>query len=162
MTSSDLVTMYEFSYGALKRNLTGVSHEESLATPEPGGNNLNWVLGHIVSARGLILTLAGGTPVLTGDDAAPYQRGSTPNSTAKVLDLATLRGLLDDSQQQLVGKLAELSDEELCTPLPDKYRRPPLSGSVADALARLCSHESYHAGQIGLLRRLAGKDGAIR
>jgi len=39
--------------------------------------------------------------------------------------------------------------------------RPPLTGSVGDALIRLHYHEGYHNGQIGLLRRIAGKDGAI-
>ena len=48
MTGNDLAKMYEFSYGAINRNLDGLSHEESLVIPEPGGNCLNWVLGHIV------------------------------------------------------------------------------------------------------------------
>jgi uncharacterized damage-inducible protein DinB len=34
--------------------------------------------------------------------------------------------------------------------------------TVGDQLAFLQFHEAYHIGQAGLLRRLAGKDGAIR
>ena len=41
MTGNELVTMYEFSYGVLNRNLDGVSNEESLFIPQPAGNCIN-------------------------------------------------------------------------------------------------------------------------
>jgi uncharacterized damage-inducible protein DinB len=100
--------------------------------------------------------------VLTGEPAAHYDRSSDASDRARILDLATLRGMLDDSQQQLTPALAELTDEQLTAPLPEKFKRPPLSGSVGDALIFLLYHEGYHNGQIGMLRRLAGKEGAIR
>ena len=161
MTSGDLISLYEFSYAALKRNLDGVTQEESMVMP-PAGNCLNWVLGHLVTARGLVLNLAGGAPVMPEDAAQTYRRGSGqlgPND--KVLDMGTLRGLLSDSQQQLVAALEAMSDETLALPVPEQFRRPPLTGSIGDSLARLCLHEGYHNGQIGLLRRIAGKPGAI-
>ncbi len=161
MTSTDLVKMYEFSYGAINRNLDGLSHAESVVLP-PSGNCLNWVLGHVVNARGLLLTLTGGTPVLTGAQAEPYKRGSSSGGVDGLLDLATLRGLLADSQQQLIPGLAAMSDEAMARSVPEPYNRPPLTGSVVDAFGRLYYHESYHNGQIGLLRRIAGKEGAIR
>ena len=162
MTSNDLVRLYEFSYGALNRNLDGVTNEESLIVPQPAGNCINWVLGHVVSARSLVLTLAGGDPVDHGDAVKPYQRGSGGIQPGdNVPDIATLRGWLADSQQRLVPALAVISEGTLSLPVPEKLRRPPLTGTVGDALARLAYHESYHNGQIGLLRRLAGKPGAI-
>ena len=160
MTGSDLASLYEFSYYALNRNLDGVTNEESLLIPQPAGNCINWVLGHIVSARGLVLTLSGGTPLAMGNAAAHYQRGSGPiHRGDDVLDLATLRGLLADSQQQLIPALAGIT-EALAPPVPEAMRRPPRTGSVGGALARLAFHEGYHNGQIGPLRRL-GKPGAI-
>ena len=162
MTSSDLIKMYEFSYGALNRNLEGVSNEESLIIPQPAGNCINWVLGHVVTARNLVLTLAGGASIVSSDDAAPYRRGSDPLQPGdSVPDIGTLRGWLADSQQQLIPALAEISEEALALAVPEVYRRPPLTGSIAEALTRLAFHEAYHNGQIGLLRRLAGKAGAI-
>jgi uncharacterized damage-inducible protein DinB len=162
MTGSDLANMYEFSYGVIRRNADGVSQEESLIDPQPAGNSLNWVLGHILAARNTVLSLTGCAPVLDPEDAAYYQRGSDPNAGGKVLDLGTLRGLLEDSHQQLIPALTALSDETLASPLPEKHRRSPLTGTIGDALARLCFHEGYHAGQLGLLRRIVGKEGAIR
>ena len=40
--------MYEFSYMAINRNLDDLTHEDSVFIPEPAGNCINWVLGHIV------------------------------------------------------------------------------------------------------------------
>jgi DinB superfamily len=161
MNATDLVKMYEFSYGAINRNLDGLSHAESLVLP-PSGNCLNWVLGHVILSRGLLLTLTGGTPVLSGSQSEPYKRGSSCGVVDGLLDLATLRGLLADSQQQLIPGLAAMSDEALAGSMPEPYNRPPLRGSVVEAFGRLHYHESYHNGQIGLLRRIAGKEGAIR
>jgi len=163
MTGNDLVNMYESTYGAIRRNLEGVSHEESLVSPKPCGNCINWVLGHAVSARGLVLMLAGAGSLDGAETVARYQRGSEPLKPGEApADLGTLRGILDDSQRQLLPALAAMSDEALAAPIPEQLRRPPLTGSVADAIARLNSHESYHNGQIGLLRRLVGKEGAIK
>ncbi len=162
MNAGDLVKMYELSYSALNRNLDGITNEESLLLPEAGGNSLNWVFGHIVTTRNLALLLVGGNPVFTGEDAAVYQRGSHPTGREKYLDLATLRGYWDDSQRQIIPAIAGLSDEQVSGLIPEPYRRPPLTGSLADALGRLHFHEAYHNGQIGLLRRFAGHEGAIK
>ncbi len=163
MTGNEIANMYEFSYGAIKRNLDDVTNDESLVQPPGAGNCLNWVLGHIVAARNTALKLAGAAPVVDEGVVAQYRRGSEPlKPDEKVSDLATLRGLLSDTQHRLVPALAAISDDALTQSVPEQLRRPPLTGSVADALIRLHYHEGYHNGQIGLLRRLAGKEGAIK
>jgi hypothetical protein len=162
MNAGDLVKMYEFSYGAINRNLDGLSHEDSLIVPEPGGNCLNWVLGHILVARSFLLTLTGGTPLLEEAQAACYRRGTSSDVPEKLLDLATLRGFLSDSQQRLIPALVAISDEALSRSVPEPHNRPPLTGSICDAFIRLQYHEAYHNGQMGLLRRIMGKEGAIR
>ena len=162
MTGNDLAMMYEISFGAINRNLEDVSNDESLVRPQPAGNCLNWVLGHIVVYRGTMLKVIGRSPVLDDVAAAPYKRGSQPDGTGTYLDLATLRGLLADAHRELIPAVSVMTDQQLASHVPEEFNRPPLAGPVGNALARLSFHESYHAGQIGLLRRIAGKDGAIR
>jgi DinB superfamily len=162
MTGSDLARMYEISYGAINRNLEDVSNDESLVRPQAAGNCLNWVLGHIVLYRGMMMKMVGLTPIFEDERAATYRRGGHPDGSEQYLDLATLRGLLSDAHQQLIPALCEMTDEQLAANVPEEFNRPPLAGRIGNALARLSFHESYHAGQIGLLRRIAGKDGAIR
>ena len=160
MNAGDLANLYEMSFGAINRNLEGVAHEESLVRP-PAGNCLNWVLGHIVLYRGTMLKIIGRRPLLEGERADLYRRGSHPDGSEHYLDLATLRGLLSDSHQEFIPALSVMTDQELAANVPEEFNRPPLAGSIGNALARLSFHESYHAGQIGLLRRIAGKEGAI-
>lgn len=161
MSGNDLVKMFEFSFGAINRNLDGITDAESRIKP-PAGNSLNWVLGHIVVYRGTILRMLGEAPVIPDEQAVPYRRGSTPSDADVLQDLATLRGYYADSQQRLLPVLAAVSDDVLAEPVPEPMNRPPLTGSVGDALLRLSYHESYHGGQIGLLRRIVGKEGAIK
>lgn len=164
MTGSELAQIYEFSYGAIQRNLDGLTHEDSVLCPEPAGNCVNWVLGHMVTGRGLVLMLAGadGT-VLTDDEAAPYRRGSAAlREGGSVVDITRLKSALEETQQRLIPALQALSTEALSAEVPEQFRRPPLLGTVGQALTRLGYHEGYHNGQIGLLRRMAGKEAAIK
>jgi uncharacterized damage-inducible protein DinB len=161
MTGNDLARMYEFSYAALNRNLQDLDHEDTLLLPDAGGNCLNWVLGHVVSARSMVLMLAGATPTLTGEGMSVYRRGSHPEGTSGFADLAKLRAMFDQTQEQLIPALTALSEQALNGAVPEEHRRPPLTGTLGDALIRLHYHEGYHNGQIGLLRRLAGKPEAI-
>lgn len=38
--------------GILRLNVAGLTHEESLIQPRPGGNCLNWVMGHLLWISG--------------------------------------------------------------------------------------------------------------
>ena len=44
--------LFDFDQRALGLNTAGVTHAESLVPAHPGGNPMNWVLGHIL-ANGL-------------------------------------------------------------------------------------------------------------
>jgi predicted RNA polymerase sigma factor len=69
---------------------------------------------------------------------------------------------LDETQQRLIPALQALSDATLSAEVPEQFRRAPLLGTVGQALVRLGYHEGYHNGQIGILRRMAGKEAAIK
>jgi len=164
MTGSELAQMYEFSYGAIQRNLEGLTHDDSMLSPEPAGNCINWVLGHMVTGRGLILMLAGASPtVLTEEEAASYKRGSAALTEGRTsVDFARLRSALEETQQRLIPALQALGEANLSVEVPEQFRRPPLQGTIGQALVRLSYHEGYHNGQIGVLRRMAGKEAAIK
>jgi uncharacterized damage-inducible protein DinB len=164
MTGSDLVTMYEFSYLAMNRNLADLTHADSVFLPESGGNCINWVLGHIISARGMMLLVTGaGTPIFSEAEAALFARGSAALKAGdEGVHLDRLKAALEESQKKLIPALQGMGDDVLAADVPEKFKRPPLTGSLGGALARLCYHEGYHNGQIGILRRLAGREAAIK
>ena len=150
-----LVRQLEFSYGALFRNLEGITHQDSLVVP-PAGNCLNWVLGHIVSARNRLMTQLGLAPVWQRDLAFHYSGHDEAQwSVEKAIDLKTIETDLARSQQELLNALEQMPDAMLTT--PDERGR-----TIAEAVGFFNFHEAYHGGQVALLRRVAGKPGAIR
>ena len=143
MNNEILVHLFERTHGAIHANLAGLVHTDSLVRPQPGGNSLNWVVGHIVATRNALLRLLGREAAMPAEVAARYERGSSDVTDDIALPLTDLVVLLDRSQEELLEGIA-MADTKL-----------------ARGIALLNFHESYHAGQVGLLRRMAGKPGAI-
>lgn len=155
MTGEALAYQFTMTGRALGLNLEGVTHEESLVRPTAGGNSINWVVGHIVASRPPILDLISATPVRLDEAYRNYARGSTGNvPPANVLPLPRM---LDD----LAATTEALRARLLAMPEGD-FRAPSRNATLGERLAFLAFHENYHVGQVGLLRRLTGKPGAIR
>ena len=96
----------------VKMNTEGLTHEESLRGPAPAGNSMNWVVGHIVAVRNLILGLVGESPIWSESEAAPYERGSMPNpDAARPLD--QILADLDRSQERLAKGLERVTAADL-------------------------------------------------
>lgn len=158
MSTRALKTQVYFNLGALKMNLEGLTHEESLVQPQPGGNCLNWIVGHILANRKGILGLLGKQPVWNDEDAGPYQRGSEPLTDPVVAkNLDQMLAMLETSQESILAGLTEISEEALQASSPDDK----LGDTVETMLAGLVFHEAYHVGETGILRRLLGHEGAI-
>jgi hypothetical protein len=91
MTGTELAQIYEFSYEAIQRNLDGLTNDDSVLCPEPAGNCVNWVVGHMVTRRGLVLMVAGADgSVLTDDEAA--RTGGVRRRSAKEAARSTAPG----------------------------------------------------------------------
>ena len=161
ITADTLKMLYGMNKWALDVNTEGIGHEESLATPPGGGNCANWVVGHIVATRNVILSLVGAEVALDEAAAAPYKRGSGPLTDP--IRARRFEDLLADfrlAQVRLEAALDGASDQALAAPVPEGAPKVG-DGLVGTTLAMLQFHEAYHVGQTGLLRRLAGKPGAI-
>jgi uncharacterized damage-inducible protein DinB len=157
MNPEVLLKLYGYTHYVIIQNLNDVSNEEGLQQPAVNGNCINWVLGHIVVQRNRILDLVGEAPVIGEKDATTYERGSeslTDASQAKPLALDQLLSQFNTSQERLTARLNTIHKDALEKPRDDT--------TVGDALAVLQFHEAYHAGQLGILRRLLGKEGAIK
>jgi uncharacterized damage-inducible protein DinB len=138
----------------LRRNVGDVTHEESLRSFQPGGNGLNWTLGHLVATRGSFLAGLGGEPVWTAEDAGPYDRHSPPlTDPARAKPLAAIWKAYDETQVRLERALEGLTPERLKAPTPPGF---PFK-TVGEVVAFLGFHDAYHTGQTGIIRRLLGR-----
>ncbi len=143
-------------------NLDGLTHEDSLARPEPGGNRLNWVFGHLLWAYNNLLPMLGQQPVLDPRVLERYARGQRPlEDPADALDFQQLLQAWGEAVGRVDEGLGQVDPETLDRPVPKSPSGNP-DETVRTLLTTLMFHQAYHAGQTAVLRRIAGKEGAIR
>jgi uncharacterized damage-inducible protein DinB len=146
----------------IEKNVRGVSHEESLINPQPGGSCLNWVLGHLARSRNRALNLVGQKPMFPNEEFAAYDdHGGKPFSPETAIDFEELKRRYKALQEPLVNGLQALPAEQLDRPAPISPTGNP-DETVGSLLAALAFHEAYHAGQAGILRRVVGREGVIK
>jgi uncharacterized damage-inducible protein DinB len=148
--------------GVIQRNVDGLTQEESLIQPAPGGNCLNWVVGHLVDVYNQMLPLVGQKPV--GEDGAfkRYARGTPPlENPAEALDFQDLLAALNEATDRADAGLASVTQDMLDKSVPQHSPTKNPNETVRSLLSTVLFHQAYHAGQTGLLRRIAGKPGAI-
>lgn len=145
----------------VQRNLDGITQEESLIQPSEG-NCLNWVMGHLLSVYNAALPMLGQERVMPENVIQRYDRGSSPiQNASEALDLREILAAWEEATQRIDAGLAGLTEEALDQPAPHSPSGNPKE-TVRSLLNTICFHQAYHAGQTGLLRRVAGKEGAIR
>jgi len=148
--------LFDFNYAAMTRNLAGFTHADSLIVPPGGANPANWVLGHILGNRSFILTLVREQPLWSDADDEPYNRGSKGLDPAMARPLESLIADLATTQERIQRGLEKVDPDELDVKHAEDAKRPR-----GAQLHFMHFHEAYHAGQLGILRRIAGKPGAI-
>jgi hypothetical protein len=155
ITAEDLAGIFARNVNILKRQVEGLSHQDSLLQPPFQGNCLNWVLGHIASYRSGIVELLGEKPVMTPEQAKRYAAGSAPvlADGPDVVKLETLIGMIEQAQEGISAGLKRATPADLARQIQTRAGPTPL----AVRLVSLLSHESYHSGQPELLRELAAK-----
>ena len=137
---------------------------ESLWYTQPTGlkTHVAWQVGHLaVSQYGLMLfrqrgRMPGDLELMPGWLRKQFGRGTTPSETAGGMPSpADLLAMLDKIDAQAHAEVATLSAEQLGETTEMPYAAFPIK---LGALLFCPIHESIHAGQLGLLRRLHGLD----
>ena len=146
----------------LRVNVDGITHEESLIQPQPGGNCLNFIVGHLVCVYNNALPLLGQQPVLPADRIGRYDRGSQPmTDSGEAMDFGELLKAWREATKRFDAGLADLSQEDLDRKAPFSPGNNP-DETVGSLLGFVSFHQAYHVGQTALSRRLIGKPGAIK
>lgn len=138
----------DFNNDVISKNISGINNEEAMIFPNGEINSANWVLGHLIFIRNAMISVLGGEKVWNDEEFFFYNRGEKPlQHKEKFPDFETLKSYFKDSQNELeriFRKLENINPENM------------------QDLAGLMLHEIYHAGQLGILRRFLGKEGAIK
>jgi len=155
-----LSTQFGMSSFIAAKNLEGITNEESLVRAVPAGNHTNWLVGHIVATRCALLPALRQEPVWGEETVSLYRRGSSGADDAPYLPFDEVVRAFHASQERILAGVASLSEEELAAPAPFSPGGGP--ETLGSLLTKSAIHEGYHLGQTGILRRVIGKQGAIK
>ncbi len=128
--------------------------------PAAGSSHIAWQVGHLaVSQYGLMLfrqrgRAEGDLELMPGWLRKRFGRGSVPSTDpSEIPTKAALLECLDKIHYVSMSVLPSLSAEQLMEPTEMPYAVHPIK---LGALLFCPLHESIHAGQIGMLRRMHG------
>ena len=120
------------------------------------GHNPRWVVGHLATYRNRVVALIG-LQVPPAPWEAAFARGTSPADVPADLDMAEVVAAFHAAHTLIMAHLDDLTPEFLSQPAG--RRLPDGSEDLGGAIRFLAWHEAYHLGQLGLLRRMAGKPG---
>jgi uncharacterized damage-inducible protein DinB len=120
------------------------------------GHSARWIVGHLATYRRRVLAVAGLAPGEEPWEAA-FLRGTSPADVPADLDPRVLVQAFHAAQAGLAARWDALTPEDLAKPFGRTL--PDGSDTVGGFLGFMPWHEAYHMGQLGFMRRLAGKPG---
>jgi uncharacterized damage-inducible protein DinB len=159
MSGRMLLSGCAFAHAVTTRNVEGIDHDESLR-PDGTGKTIHWILGHMTATRCSLLRFLGAESIWTADEIALFQRGAAPSeASAAAMTFDRMVADYGKTQDTILARLGTMSDEDFAK----KGSPKGLGGeTTGEQISAFLLHEAYHAGQIGILRRTIGKEGALR
>lgn len=152
---SDFAKMVADGYEIIQMQAKDLTQVDTLIQPQPGGNCMNWVLGHVLDSYINILDIIGGDRDTEVPDLSRYQRNSEliRGEGAGVLPLELLLENLEMVSRALSERLSMMTEADFDDEIElwgHKARRGWWTFFFY-------FHNTYHIGQLEYLRNLAGK-----
>lgn len=120
------------------------------------GHDARWIMGHIALYRQRLVGMLGAPPIAS-DLERYFGSGSRPEAVPASVQGADLVRAFHEAHQVMTGRWEAQTEADLAKPLGRTLRDG--GDTIGAGLRFLQWHETYHLGQLGLLRRLMGKPG---
>jgi hypothetical protein len=149
---------YRTTYWLITAQTNSITDSESLLQLPFPANCMNWVVGHLVVHRDFVLDLLG-QPTVWGDiEYRRYATGSRPIKNAEqALPFHEILEALALSQERIATGMNMVTPALWLTDTNLNGRQ----GSIGALIAGYHWHETYHCGQLEILRQLAGKQDEV-
>jgi uncharacterized damage-inducible protein DinB len=131
--------------------LEGMSDAQAHLRPSATTNHAAFVAAHLVDSRFFLLRLLGATQA---NPLSAYLEGARKlDDVARWPTLEEIHAAWSAASAALRDRLQSVTPEELDGPPASKF---PAAGTMRDAVIFMVQHDSYHVGQLSLLRSHAG------
>jgi uncharacterized damage-inducible protein DinB len=117
----------------------------------PDSNSLAFLAAHLTDSRHYLCRKAGRE--IPNPIGAVLKRGRSLDEIGTLPPLATIRAEWDTVSDHLLQMLEELDGAMLAEP---GFKFPGTDGTLFGMISFLAQHDSYHIGQMSLLRRQLG------
>jgi uncharacterized damage-inducible protein DinB len=132
--------------------LDGLNDEQAAMRPSEWTNNAAFVAAHLTSSRFYLLKALG---VEAPDPLAPYLDGQKSlDDLEKLPSLGEILAAWTTGAHLLRDRLDRLTAADIDAPSTTKF--PLATGTLLGTLTFLVQHDSYHLGQLSLLRKYCG------
>jgi uncharacterized damage-inducible protein DinB len=143
-----------------KNLITDIDAPRWFDMPFPGFGHAAWQIGHLAASQVILVHMRcfgmAFEDVLPAEWKSKLARGSTPVADAREYPpLAEIRAAFDRIFEDAVRRIRELPDGELDSPAGAEPH--PMFATKAQAIGMAVMHETFHAGQIAMIRRWMGK-----
>ncbi len=144
-TTALLIDVYNSQEEQFYKAVGDLKDEDRHSRMSDNTNHLAWLIGHIVSCRFMLCGMLGMEVKEPFPDLFQNTKGIQDVDYPSIKDLTKdMKGI----SKKLMTRLNEISDEEL--------NAEGKHGRLRDFITFFASHESYHIGQIGMLRKFLG------
>ena len=156
---SDLKRMLKIENNLIHEQTRDLNQLETLIQPQPSGNCMNWVLGHLLDNQINLLTMLEGASPVEPANLERYRRESDPIRAdgEGVLGLEQLLAGHDAVFAAIGARLDEMNEVAFEREIEQGGRRLTLGWRVFF----LHFHYTFHLGQLELLRQVAGKSDKV-
>jgi hypothetical protein len=152
-TYEGLVTAFSRNASYFNSHLAGLTHEDALVQPPVTGNCILWIVGHIVCYRNYILDIVWQPDVLDAAQSHRFAKGSAPvlADEPNLTRLEVLMSAYATAQNRIAEGIRKLTPEQAVEVVSQNDFTLPRT----DLIMSYMRHESYHLGQLELLREIA-------
>jgi uncharacterized damage-inducible protein DinB len=160
-TKKQLLAQYDLHDVLFNNVIEDISDQESnQCTVEPL-NSIKWIAGHLLWAQRSLVRIGGAQVEIPWTGHFLTLQGSTEEERkmpkGEFPTIEQIRDKWNETTPVIRAGLADLSDAALDTVVEFRHPITPFDNTVAGLWAFINDHQSYHIGQIGILRRALGK-----
>jgi hypothetical protein len=158
-----LIKQYQITTDWFLSVLEGIDDKDGVKALNENTNSLEWLAGHLITGRYRNI-------IRLGVQIEPYQHldkfvnQTIPPPNAIAFSKSIVYPALPDSKNQwieysktLLERLKCIDDNVLKTAIP--FNLPTGGNTVEDALIFMVLHETYHIGQMSIIRKAVGYPG---
>ena len=147
-----LLEIYRLNTRLFLNCLNGLSEEQVGLRLTGATNNAAFVAAHVADSRFSIVSWLGRPLVNPLAETLADARSIDDIPSLPTLD--QIRAAWSQVSPAIIERLSTMRADELDAPSPERF--PAGGPTLLGALAFLAQHESYHVGQLALLRKAAG------